>query len=181
MKIAITQREIVHNNITYDCFEQGWYSLLSHAEIDCIPNVSNTETDFDVLILSGGDDTPNRRNTELMYYNIALLKGVPILGVCHGAFFINEFHGGINKPIEGHKNTAHEVEIEGGLYYVNSFHTNSIAMLGKDLMPIATCRHDASVEAFKHKDLPIWGLVWHPERSSGLLPTDLAEVLYGKS
>lgn len=181
MKIAITQREIVHNNITYDCFEQNWYSLLSHCDIDPIPNASNTETDFDMLILSGGDTTPNRTQTELMYYNIALLKGVPILGVCHGAFFINEFHGGVNEPIEGHHNTAHQVLIEDTVEFVNSYHTNSIATLGTDLKSIAVCTHDNTVEAFKHKDLPIWGLVWHPERTQGLIPSDLAEVLYGKS
>lgn len=179
MKIAISQREIVHNNITYDALEQGWYALLNHCDIETIPNMSNIETDFDMLILSGGSDTPNRRTTELMYYNIALLKGVPILGVCHGAFFINEFHGGINEPVEDHHNTAHQVLLEGNVEFVNSFHTNSIAMLGKDLMSIAVCTHDNTVEAFKHKDLPIWGLVWHPERTEGILPTDLAEVLFG--
>jgi len=166
MKIAISQREIVHNNITYDCLEQGWYSLLNHCEIEVIPNVSNVATNFDMLILSGGDSTPNRIHTETVYYNIALLKGVPILGVCHGAFFINEFHGGTNKPIDGI------------IEYTNSFHTNSIAMLGRDLLPIATCPHDNSVEAFKHSHLPIWGLVWHPERAQGVLPTCLAEVLF---
>ena len=177
MKIAISQREIVHNNITYDCLEQGWHTLLSRHTLVPIPNVSNIETDFDMLILSGGDTTPNRTHTETMYYNIALLKGVPILGVCHGAFFINEFHSGTNKPIEGHKNTAHQIEMENTTEFVNSFHTNSIALLGKDLLPIAYCRADDTVEAFKHSKLPIWGLVWHPERTEGLLPTDLYEIL----
>ena len=181
MKIAISQREIVHNNITYDALEQGWYSLLNHCEIETIPNVSNIETDFDMLILSGGNDSPNRRTTETVYYNIALLKGVPILGVCHGAFFINEFHGGTNEPIEDHHNTVHMVSLEGTVEYVNSYHSNSIATLGKDLESIAVCTHDNTVEAFKHKDLPIWGLVWHPERTEGIIPTGLAEALFGKS
>ena len=179
MKIAISQREIVYNNVTYDCLEQGWYSLLNHCDLEVIPNVSNIATNFDMLILSGGDSTPNRIHTETMYYNIALLKGIPILGVCHGAFFINEFHGGTNKPIDGHKNTAHEIEIDGIVEYTNSFHTNSIDTLGKSLIPLATCPHDNSVEAFKHSHLPIWGLLWHPERAQGVLPTCLAEVLFG--
>jgi putative glutamine amidotransferase len=177
MKIAISQREIVHNNITYDCLEQGWHSLLNRHQLVPIPNTSNIETDFDMLILSGGNATPSRTHTETIYYNIALLKGVPILGVCHGAFFINEQHGGINKPIEGHKNTAHEIEIDGVIEYTNSFHTNSIALLGRDLMPWATCTHDATVEAFKHSQLPIWGTVWHPERAEGFLPLELSEML----
>jgi putative glutamine amidotransferase len=179
MKIAISQREIVHNNITYDCLEHGWYGLLNHCDIEPIPNVSNIPLDFDMLILSGGDATPNRTHTETMYYNIALLKGIPILGVCHGAFFINEFHSGINLPIDGHDNTAHEIELDGNINYVNSHHTNSIGKLGIDLMPVATCPHDGTIEAFKHSHLPIWGLVWHPERTEGILLDDLAKVLYG--
>jgi putative glutamine amidotransferase len=177
MKIAISQREIVHNNITYDCLEQGWHGLLNRHQLVPIPNVSNIETDFDMLILSGGDATPNRIHTETIYYNIALLKGVPILGVCHGAFFINEIHGGMNKAIEGHKNTAHEIEIDGAIDYVNSFHTNSIGLLGRDLVPIAYCRADDTVEAFKHSQLPIWGTVWHPERAEGFMPQGLSEIL----
>lgn len=177
MKIAISQREIVHNNITYDCLEQGWHGLLNHHTLVPMSNVSNIATDFDMLILSGGDSTPNRTHTETIYYKIALLKGVPILGVCHGAFFINEQHGGINKAIEGHQNTAHKIDIEGTTEFVNSFHTNSISLLGRDLMPIATCPHDNTVEAFKHSQLPIWGLVWHPERAEGIMPTTLWEML----
>lgn len=177
MKIAITQREIVHNNITYDCLEQGWHGLFNSHQLVPIANVSNTETDFDMLILSGGNATPNRTHTETVYYNIALLKGVPILGVCHGAFFINELHGGINKAIEGHQNTAHRVEFDGMTDYVNSFHTNSIAALGRDLMPWATCSHDGTVEAFKHSQLPIWGVVWHPERAEGFIPYELGDLL----
>jgi putative glutamine amidotransferase len=180
MKIAVSQREIVHNNITYDCLEQGWHSLLNRHTIVPIPNTSNIELDFDMLILSGGNDSPNRRATETIYYNIALLKGIPILGVCHGAFVINESHGGTNQPIEGHHNTAHQVLLEGTIEFVNSYHFNSIATLGKDLESIAVCTHDNTVEAFKHKELPIWGLVWHPERTEGIIPTGLAEVLFGK-
>lgn len=179
MKIAISQREIVHNNITYDCLEQGWYGSLSQHEIQPIPNVSNIALDFDMLILSGGSTTPNRTTTETMYYNIALLKGVPILGVCHGAFFINELHGGVNQLIEGHQNTAHKVSLDGFEEYVNSFHTNSIATLGRDLISIAVCSHDNTIEAFKHASLPIWGTVWHPERTEGFMPEDLFRILNG--
>lgn len=178
MKIAISQREIVHNNITYDCLEQGWYSVFNHHELVPIPNTSNIETDFDMLVLSGGDATPNRTHTETVYYNIALLKGVPILGVCHGAFFINKLHGGTNKPIKGHKNTAHKIEIDGNIIYANSFHTNSLALLGRDLMPAAACLHDGTIESFKHSHLPIWGIVWHPERAEGIFPSDLYEILF---
>ena len=178
MKIAISQRELVVNNITYDCLEQGWYSILPQHDLMVIPNVSNIETDFDMLILSGGDSSPNRTVTETLYYNVALLRGVPILGVCHGAFFINELHGGTNVPIEGHHNTAHEIEIEGVIEFVNSFHTTGIETLGQGLKSIAVSIDD-EIEGFKHRELPIWGLLWHPERSMGMFPTALGEILFG--
>jgi len=50
-------------------------------------------------------------------------------------------------------------------------------LLGRDLMPIATCPHDGTVEAFKHNHLPIWGTIWHPERAEGFLPSELSDLL----
>ena len=34
------------------------------------------------------------------------------------------------------------------------------------------------VEAFKHKELPQWGIVWHPERMvTPVLPVEVKEIL----
>jgi putative glutamine amidotransferase len=180
MKIAITQRPTTINGFDYDATERGWYNLLDRHTIVPISNHSTRyDTEFDMLIVSGGENSPSRTITEQHYYALALEKHKPVLGVCHGAFFINEYFGGINKTIENHQNVEHSIFLEGALHTVNSYHKLAIGQLSKKLSAISRDT-SGNVEAYKHKKLPIWGLVWHPERMVvPILPKDLKELLLG--
>lgn len=178
MNIAITQRELIINNFTYDCLSSDWYSFLSPHNVIPVPNSYLINFDnIDFLILSGGDNTANRKITEEYCINLALEKNIPILGICHGAFVLNEYYNGITNIISSHKNTYHKIFMEGEEFNVNSYHELNISKLSNDLNPIATINNE--IEGFKHNKLNIWGLVWHPERMSNpVLPTDLREVLW---
>ena len=179
MKIAITQRQVEINGIIYDCLEQGWYNLFLGHEVIPIPNLNNIALDVDLLVISGGETTEDRYQTEVACLIWATENDVPILGVCHGAFLLNYLHGGINsKDIAGHYNTEHEIRMEGKMHIVNSYHRMAIDELGIDLEPVAHCND--VVEAFKHTKRNIWGMVWHPERMDNpVLPTDLRELING--
>lgn len=186
MKIAITQRETLINDIAHDALDSRWYTLLKKHELIPIPNTgAMIPLDFDMLIISGGEITTQRTETELLYFKMALLKGIPILGVCHGAFFINEQFGGTNSTTDGHRNTEHWILLLGSCraVEVNSFHNLVIDELSTDFLIDArtAASHldkDASIEAFKHKKLPIWGVVWHPERMiTPILPPELQKLL----
>lgn len=178
MKIAITQRQLSINGITYDCLEQGWFHLLSKHEIIAVPNLINIDLDVEMLILSGGNSSQDRYDTEMYCCDWASKKNIPILGVCHGAFFLNFLYGGMNGEINGHHNVNHNITMENQTVSVNSYHHMAIAELGTDLEAIAYCLD--SIEGFKHRTKPIWGLVWHPERMEiPILPKDLKELLYG--
>ena len=178
MKIGITQRQVVINDIVYDCLEQGWFYMLSDHELIVLPNLINIDVDIDLLILSGGNDSEARYQTELFCCTWALERNIPIIGICHGAFFLNELNNGTNSTIEGHHNTTHDIIMENQTYTVNSYHTTSIEELGNELEPIAWAGE--YIEAFKHKTKSIWGLVWHPERMDILvLPKDLENLIYG--
>lgn len=178
MKIAITQRQLSINGLAYDCLEQGWYRLLADHEISPIPNISNFDIDADLLILSGGNSSEDRYRTELACIRWAEENNVPVLGVCHGAFFLNFVYDGVNHAVEHHQNTRHNVVMENETYNVNSYHTMGIYELGSNLEAIAYC--EDQVEAFKHKTKDIWGLVWHPERMvTPVMPFELKELLLG--
>lgn len=181
MKIAITQRETLINGIAHDCLDNHWYTILEKHEVIPVPNLGATiALDFDMLIISGGETTINRTATELLYYQIALLKGIPILGICHGAFFINEQSGGANTTIIGHKNTEHLIWMDGKSHTVNSYHTLDIKKLGSNFVSIASLANTFSIEAFRHRELPIWGIVWHPERMAHpVFPKNLKRLIYG--
>lgn len=179
MKIGITQRQVAINGFVYDCLEQEWYNFFLRHEIIPIPNLNNIGLDVDMLVISGGETTEDRYQTEVACSAWAIENSIPVLGVCHGAFLLNYLHGGINaKDITGHHNTKHEISMEGETYLVNSYHHMAINDLGIGLEPIAHC--EGIVEAFKHEKRDIWGIVWHPERMlDPVMPKDLKELIYG--
>jgi gamma-glutamyl-gamma-aminobutyrate hydrolase PuuD len=180
MKIAITQRPTVINGFEYDATARGWYDLLLHHELMPITNHSILDNlEFDMLIISGGEDTAERNIVEHHYFELAQEQGKLVLGVCHGAFFINEYFSGTNKAIDNHQNVEHSVFLEGSLQTVNSYHKLAINTLSKKLSVLSRDM-SGNTEAFKHKKLPIWGILWHPERMiKPVLPKDLKELLLG--
>jgi putative glutamine amidotransferase len=178
MNIAISQTQTNINDVVYDCLDPRWYNFLYTHNLIPIPNIIDVDFSADMLILTGGENTPDRLATESALFNIALEKNIPILGVCRGAFVLNEYYNGMNRLIQGHSKTEHVIEMEDQLFTVNSFHSASIYLVGDDIEIIATA--DVCVEAFKHRHLPIWGLSWHPERMEDpVLPKDLKDLLYG--
>jgi putative glutamine amidotransferase len=129
-----------------------------------------------MLVVSGGNQTDARYKTELLVCDWAMRNRIPMVGVCHGAFFLNYAFKGIDAEIQGHRNTTHTIIMEGETHSVNSYHDVCIYELGQDLVPIAWA--DDHIEAFKHKILPIWGLVWHPERMDiPVWPMELKDLL----
>jgi gamma-glutamyl-gamma-aminobutyrate hydrolase PuuD len=180
LRIAISQREeaVGGSGLTHDCLAQVWYSFLKKHEIIPIPNVVvDRDYDFDMLILSGGNASLARLHTELKLYNYALDNNKPILGICHGAFFLCELTGGTCGDIEGHRGTEHVITMDGHNTLVNSYHGSNIITVGKDYDPIAVDM-DGNIEGFKHKTKPIWGIVWHPEMMEvPVLPKEIDEML----
>lgn len=179
MKIAITQREITIRTTVYDCLERGWYNLLNRHEILPVPNDHEFDiSSADCLILSGGETTESREFTETFCFAQALEKNIPVIGVCHGAFVLNRWFHGINSAVTGHDQLDHEVFLEEQWQTVNSYHRIKIEILADEFFGLARDK-DNNVEAFKHENLPIWGLVWHPERMDvPVLPKELKELLF---
>ena len=122
------------------------------------------------IILTGGCDVGKfilRDNFERKLITYCKKNNIPILGICRGMQFINNYFGGKSKKIFGHVRTKHK--ISGKKYYynqkVNSYHKLGIFPdnLSPDLDILAQAE-DTSVEALKHKKFKIHGIMWHPER-----------------
>ncbi len=121
--------------------------------------------------------------TEEKLLDFALRKKIPVLGICRGSQFINIYFGGnliqsINEDIGkkiNHINSVHELEITnselkkliGEKINVNSFHNKGInnKTISEDLSSFAKSQ-DGLIEGIYHKNLPIAGIFWHPERES---------------
>lgn len=128
--------------------------------------------------------------TESRLLTYATLRQLPVLGVCRGLEVINLFFGGFVEADIEEKIAERHVAISHTIYFkeswlgrevgapvdVNSFHSQGVSVSG--LAPSLSALAQSAggcVEAIKHKNLPIVGVQWHPERpgSSGALDEDL--------
>ena len=140
------------------------------------------EMEIDGFILSGGDnigDDPERDHTEKEIIDFAVSNKIPTLGVCRGMQVINDYFGGsiaVNNS-KSHVGRNHLVELTNEKILkilktnsldVNSFHNNIIKkeILGKNLEIFAVTKEDGTIEGYFHKELPIMGVMWNPERDT---------------
>lgn len=182
MRILISQRDvrIPPSFFVFDALERSWNVFLKEHQLIPVPNLSKIDEniEFDCLVLTGGPDSIERHKTEDLLFYHALKLNKPIIGFCHGAFAVNDLTGGTNGSIEGHVQTEHEIIMENKIYTVNSYHGQSVEKLGSDMIKTAMDM-DGNIEAFQHKTLPIYGVVWHPERMKQLvLPQEIKTILF---
>lgn len=189
-KIGITLRIVNAENYSEkrDALSHDWPEFFEKMDFYpiYIPNtLSNLEKfldemQVDGLVISGGDnigDDPARDKTEKIVIEFALKNEIPILGICRGMQVLNNYFGGkITKNKDtSHRGNPHNVEITNKKFSslleidslnVNSFHNNIIeeSNLGADLDSFAISHNDNTIEGFFHKQFPILGVMWHPER-----------------
>lgn len=186
MKIALSMRitEATGYVEPRDSISHDWLTRLAEWEMTPypVPNLLKYPDSYidglspDLLVLTGGDDlgaTPDRDRAETALFEIALARGIPVLGVCRGLQFINQYFGGSTADIVGHVACSHRAffadcwqPFYGNDDMVNSYHNLAIApdLLGEAL-DVTTTDTDGYIEGFRHAHLPVAGIMWHPERS----------------
>ena len=192
-RIGLTQRvEVIESyGERRDCLDQAWTSLLSASDPVPLPNcVEEVEAyldrlDLDGLILTSGNDlaslddpddpAPERDRFETAALEYATGEQIPVLGVCRGLEFLTVHFGGTLSPVSGHVASDHQVRFESDVtaidlpeaVTVNSYHGYGIepADVPAELDVLGTAE-DGTVECVRHREYPIWGIMWHPERES---------------
>lgn len=183
MFIAMTQRlvESSHKEVR-ECLASEWgeffaCNLASYLPLPLAYHIPFSQYAPFVrgVILSGGNDLALFCDDELSHkrdsYERAVLEycvehRVPVLGVCRGAQMIAQYFSCEIVPLQGHIG-EHSIDVQGRSYLVNSFHNYCVRSVSSELEPIALAS-DASIEAFRHRELPIFGVMWHIERSGGM-------------
>lgn len=166
----------------FDALERSWYDLFQGHQLIPFANTKYVDEslEFDCLVLTGGPDSIERNITENNLFYLAEKRGTPILGFCHGAFAINDLTGGVNGKVEGHYGRPHDILLDGDKYIVNSWHTQSIQSLGDHMTPIAF-DEEGHIEAFKHLNKDIVGVLWHPERMERPVLPEIIKSIIGDS
>jgi anthranilate synthase/aminodeoxychorismate synthase-like glutamine amidotransferase len=126
----------------------------------------------DAIVLSPGPCTPREAGVSLKLVR-ALHAEVPMLGVCLGHQVIAEALGGriVRAPVPVH-GQASEIRHDGSplfdglppIFRVGRYHSlvAEPASLGEMLRPTAWTA-DGVVMAFEHRQLPVYGVQFHPE------------------
>ena len=206
MLIAISQRRDKNKYGSYiDSLDSAYIEYFGKFGVKLLPipnsskevNYYFKELPIKAVILSSGNDinpklynsdeksesvSIKRDSTEKSILEIAIKKGIPVLGLCRGMQFINVFFGGklINIKNDAkskimHVASNHRIKITskdaekliGNNFEVNSYHNNGISQetLSKELMAFAKSE-DGLIEGVYHPNLPIAAIAWHPERKS---------------
>ncbi len=189
--LGITQRvEVVKSyGERRDCLDQRWSDLalsLNYLPV-ALPNISPEHVEslidtlgLDAIIFSGGnsiasldplaaDASPERDEFEYELLRLALIKNIPVIGVCRGMQVINLAFGGHLTQVSGHVATQHYIHSKTPAYHfpetVNSFHNWGVSKdgLASELVVMAVDA-EGHIEAYQHPEARLLGVMWHPER-----------------
>ncbi len=180
MKIGLSQRVLLHKNRAYDALEHGWYSYLKAHTLFPIANrpKQNFEAladDLDIYIITGGDDSTERRITEIRMALAMMKRQKSVIGVCHGSFLLTDILGGKIEDVDGHSEVNHDINYFGEIVEVNSHHSLAIKYPHKQANILA---YDDQGNCESWIDGKLAGIVWHPERmKQPWIPDEIEHLL----
>lgn len=182
MKVLISTRTLDSpGGFKFDAFERGFYSMFREHDTTALINKKNQNfqklaVDHDLLVLSGGDDHPQRLITEIEMIKQFRLQGKPILGICHGAFLLTQLMDGKCESVEGHRRTEHAVWYKYEQRIVNSYHGSAITMAPTDAKVLVT-DDNGFIESWQLEN--VMAVVWHPERdlNNHWVPDEFQDIL----
>lgn len=188
--VLVTQRVDVlrDRNERRDALDQRWSDFLHKCGYLALPVPNRADVALAIaeradaagVVFSGGNDlaayggdAPERDFTEEALMDWARTRAVPIIGVCRGLQMILHHFGVSLHRVDGHAGTRHDVEFDGSRIQVNSYHGWGASSCVPELAMRATCP-DGLIEAVSHRDRPVMGIMWHPERDADPNPNDVA-------
>lgn len=188
--VAISQRIAVEPRYRErrDCLDHAWTRFMLSAGLlpVLVPNHPQAAKALcetlcvSGVVLTGGDDLeayggscPERDETEFALLDFAEQRAMPVLGVCRGMQVILHRFGVPLCPVAGHVAARHRILIDGSTVEVNSYHGLAAHETRPPLETWAVAE-DGVIEATRHSDGRIVGIMWHPERMSPFATADIA-------
>lgn len=193
MRALITQRETLDKHgVKIDVLESTYTLFFENLGIRLHPvsNFSNFQIDehfdesFDCIILSGGGDLkrshvlnsvpgeeqPNRDKLEAKLLKFAKERKIPVLAICRGFQFMNNYLGGrVSRIVNSYRQIGVEHNVsfgKGKKIHVNHYHQDGVYAhdLASNVQLIGIDEEEDVVEAFYHTEYRWLAIQWHPER-----------------
>lgn len=134
------------------------------------------------IVLTGGNslvkyggNAPERDEMEKDMLQYALLHDIPVYGFCRGMQVIADYFGCVLEQVQGHVAVRHKITGKTGEMEVNSFH-NQACVHAQPPLEILAQAEDGVIEAFCHKEKPVFATMWHPEREDPFRDTDIQSI-----
>jgi len=164
----------------FDSFTYNLYQLLyssGDSEIIVVRNNELTKEQVllaDAIVISPGPGLPKHTNN-LVVLAEQIILNKPVLGVCLGHQFLAEYFGAelvnLSKVYHGVARKAKIVGIDNIMYKefntsfeAGSYHSWTVNK-DKDIPSLIVNARDVNNEimSFRHRELPVWGVQYHPE------------------
>lgn len=161
-----------------DGLDQRWWPLLQAADL-CpliLPNqlelaqalISHCQPEG--VLLTGGNshlscqgDAPERDALDSWLIDWVQAENKPLLGICRGMQSLQIAFGLNLERVENQCQAQQQVCIEGQWHEVNSYHDWGTRQHLPGFETWAT-EQNGVIKAIRHPQLPLWGIMWHPER-----------------
>ncbi len=191
--VIFTQRvEIIENyQERRDCSDQRISNFINESGFLPIPIPNNYHLAKDLInnlkpagiVLAGGNslsayggNAPERDAMDEIVIQIAIQKHIPIYGFCRGMQSILSFFGNDLINVKGHAAVRHLVNGTEGVFETNSYHNQACVKLNNNNLKIMMCSEDGVIEMICHRELPIIGTMWHPEREKNFRQRDILRI-----
>ena len=130
------------------------------------------------VLISNGPGDPKRCAETAKCVRELVEEHVPVLGICLGTQVLTLGMGGDTYKLKfGHRSQNQPaLDLETGRCYITTqnhgYAVNPDSLKDTDLSLWFINANDKTVEAVKHKNLPTFGVQWHPEAEPGPLDTE---------
>ncbi|KOA21026.1 carbamoyl-phosphate synthase small chain [Clostridium homopropionicum DSM 5847] len=178
--IGVTQRVdfIKEYNEKRDSIDQKWIEFLNQCNLTPILLPNNLEVVKNIIsslklqgmLFTGGNslikyegNSLERDNVEKFCMDFSIENNIPLLGVCRGMQFIQDYFGISLEKVNGHISNSQQIILNGKVETVNSFHNWGSKKSNNELLVTAMAT-DGVIKAIKHVKYNVLGIMWHPER-----------------
>ena len=174
-----------------DCADQRIAGFLAECGVTPIPVPNDCEVLSMILnmihpqgvVLTGGNsavkyggNAPERDDVDRFLIEYAEKNEIPLYGFCRGMQSILDYYGNEIVGVEGHTAVRHHIMGNKIDMEVNSYHTLGCRELNDRGLVCVARSDDGVIEMVRHRKLPIVGTMWHPERETEFIDTDINMV-----